>query len=201
MLNFTGKKVLIVSDTHFGHSKMVTSSEVRFENTRRYATTDEMDEDIIARWNEQVDSNTVVIFLGDFLMNCPVKETENRVKYLLQRLNKPAEFYWIIGNHDHLIRKKVPDIHMQHYITFEYKGRKFLAQHYGFSEAEFGFDDKVLNELIADGEHFDVLVHGHTHSDQKLSKTNRADEYQYQNCVCWDAWYRLVDPAELRSAQ
>ena len=201
MIDFTGKKVLIVSDTHFGHKKMVASSEDRFERIRRYNTTDEMDQDIIDRWNEQVDSSTVVIFLGDFLMNCPIKETSNRVHFLLHKLNKPAEFYWIVGNHDHVIRKKVPDIHMQRYITFKYKGRTYFAQHYGFSEDEFGYDDKILNELIENGEHFDVLVHGHSHSDQKVSKTNRADEYQYQNCVCWDAWYRLVDPAELRSAQ
>lgn len=193
------EKILLISDIHFGHKKMVKSCPEHFEQCRIYETIEEMDNDIIAKWNQQVDSDTIVIFLGDFLMSCPNKEIEDRVNSIFNSLNKPKQFFWIIGNHDHGLRKKFKNkIFMEDYLYFEFKGKNYLCQHFGFSENEFGYDDKVLNDLIATGNKVDVLVHGHTHSNQKISDTMRDDEHKVQNCVCWDAWYKLVDINELK---
>lgn len=195
MFDLTGEKVLFFSDTHFGHSKLVSGCENHFENCRNYATTDEMDEDIIKKFNEVVDKDTIVIFLGDFLMNCPKQDIHKRVKYILHKLNKPNRFHWIRGNHDHVIEQQFQDqIFLDRYLRFKYNDKIYLCQHYGFSPHEYGYDDSWLDKY----DDIDVLVHGHTHSKEKTSLiTGRNDRYKVQNCVCWDAWNRLVSIDEL----
>ena len=200
MLTFNSdEKVLILSDAHFGHAKLTRNCDQRFDQYRNYDTTDEMENDIITKWNRKVDENTIVIFLGDFMFGGPASKTAERFRAFLKKMNKPKEFYFIMGNHDHLIRKKVEDIYMQNYLYFKYKGRNYLCQHFSFTDDQYGNPD-VLNHLINIGAPVDVLVHGHTHSQQKYSDTMRDDGYVVQNNVSWEAWNDLVDVSELKDA-
>lgn len=73
-----------ISDTHFGHEKIISMCERPFENV------DEMNEAIITNWNSVVRDDDDIYFLGDFARS-------NAEKYL-KRLN--GKKHLIIGNHD-----------------------------------------------------------------------------------------------------
>ncbi|MFR5135571.1 MAG: phosphoesterase, partial [Acutalibacter sp.] len=49
-----------IADTHFGDGNIL-----RYEN-RPFATVEEMDQELIRRWNEKVGEGDTVFHLGDF---------------------------------------------------------------------------------------------------------------------------------------
>jgi len=80
--------IFFASDTHFGHANII-----RFCN-RPFGTVEEMDEALVANWNDKVGGNDTVYFLGD-LFFCASAE---RVRDILGRLK--GKKHLIIGNHD-----------------------------------------------------------------------------------------------------
>lgn len=80
------------SDTHFGH-KLMVNPMLEFE-ARPFATTEEMDEGLIERWNNTVDPDDEVFHLGDVGLCSPA-----RLKFILDRLN--GKIHLIEGNHEH----------------------------------------------------------------------------------------------------
>ena len=58
---------LYIADTHFGHKNII-----RFDS-RPFATVDEMEEEMVKRWNIAVEPSDTVYILGDF---CWGKEDE-----------------------------------------------------------------------------------------------------------------------------
>ena len=76
MLHFT-------SDHHFGHKKILEYTNRPFE------TVDEMDEAMIARWNEKVGSDDEVYHLGDVGLS-----SSGKLRNILDRLN--GKIYHII---------------------------------------------------------------------------------------------------------
>ena len=79
--------IWFISDTHFGHGNII-----RYCN-RPFQTVEEMNKEMIHRWNEKVDANDVVWHLGDFAL-CKKSEIE---RLLLQLHGK---IRLIKGNHD-----------------------------------------------------------------------------------------------------
>lgn len=77
--------VFFIADTHFGDAAIF-----RYEN-RPFASVDEMDAQMIARWNAAVQPDDTVYHLGDF-------GADGREKEILSRLNGTK--YLIKGNHD-----------------------------------------------------------------------------------------------------
>lgn len=82
-----GSGVFFTSDTHFGHNGIINCTHRPFKNA------DEMDETLIALWNQTVGPNDIVFHLGDFCWNGSQKWVE-----ILKRLNGVK--YLIVGNHD-----------------------------------------------------------------------------------------------------
>jgi len=85
--------VFLVSDTHFGHAGVCRFAhpddpEVKL---RPWTDPDEMDEDMIRRWNDRVRPNDKVYHLGDVVINRKALKT-------LARLN--GDKVLIRGNHD-----------------------------------------------------------------------------------------------------
>lgn len=197
-------KVFFVSDLHLNHRKLCSSYEDHFDQIRKYATTDEMNEDIVKQWNNTVTDNDIVINFGDIMMNTPGSKCVEVFREYYNKLHF-KHMYIIRGNHDFVLFKKLnqvidefPKITLVNdYIMFTNNLGTYLCQHYDFSDKEMFGDPTYLNQLK--DEKIDYLVHGHTHSDQKLSNTSREDKYQIQNCVCWDAWYRPVNATEMIS--
>ena len=84
--------IFLVSDTHFGHTgvcKFTRNDGVT--KLRPWDNADEMDEEMIKRWNETVRPNDKVYHLGDVVINRKALKT-------LHRLN--GDKVLIRGNHD-----------------------------------------------------------------------------------------------------
>ncbi len=75
------------SDAHFMHANIIKYCRRPFE------LASQMDEALIAKWNELVSSNDLVFYLGDFSMS---KEAYTQI---LPRLHFKKMFF-ILGNHD-----------------------------------------------------------------------------------------------------
>ena len=85
--------VFLVSDTHFGHAGVCkfTHPDDPEVKLRPWADPDEMDEEMIRRWNDRVRPNDKVYHLGDVVINRKALKT-------LSRLN--GDKVLIRGNHD-----------------------------------------------------------------------------------------------------
>lgn len=81
------KKVFITSDTHFDHARII-----QYEN-RPFNSVQEMNEEMIKRWNLKVSNNDTVFHLGDFCFSNKDRTTE-----IISRLN--GKKILVMGNHD-----------------------------------------------------------------------------------------------------
>lgn len=81
----------LVSDTHFGHAGVCRFLREDGTKLRPWDNPDEMDEELVRRWNERVRPNDKVYHLGDVVIN-------RRALKTLHRLN--GDKVLIKGNHD-----------------------------------------------------------------------------------------------------
>ena len=194
MIDFTGENVIVVSDTHFKHKRLCEKEENPFDRTRKYQYITEMDNDIITKWNETIKDNDIVIFMGDFMLGCPVRETEETFYKYFNQLNHGKKMYWIVGNHDHIIRKKIgfEKLNMCWNMMFMKDNRLFVLQHHDFREVNNKMPNCEYDNKV-------VFVHGHTHNEERISRFSYKGMDLIQNNVCWEAWYRPVNVEELSS--
>lgn len=76
------------SDHHFGHSNIIQFCE------RPFSSIEEMNETLIQRWNEKVQPEDEVYYLGDFALT----KNNDLVAEILDQLNGTK--YLITGNHE-----------------------------------------------------------------------------------------------------
>lgn len=84
-------KVFFTSDIHFGHENVI-----RFDG-RPFATVEEMDAELIRRWNAKVGKGDLVYVLGDFIW----KTRNEDAPSLIKSLN--GQIILIKGNHDRFL--------------------------------------------------------------------------------------------------
>ena len=106
--------IYYTSDTHFGHTNII-----RFAN-RPYKSVEEMDEDIIAKWNSKVKHGDLVYHLGDFAW------TDHK-KYK-DRLNGQIILLW--GNHDKGLNRASYFSEICHYREVKDNKQKLVLFHY-----------------------------------------------------------------------
>lgn len=82
------KDVFVTSDTHFGHANIIQYCN------RPFSSVEEMDEALIAGWNEVVKPGDKVYHLGDVYMS----RGNGNAERILSRLNGTKVL--ILGNHD-----------------------------------------------------------------------------------------------------
>lgn len=82
-------KIFFTSDLHLGHKNVI-----RFDN-RPFSSVEEMDREIIARWNRKVSANDTVYVLGDVSWY-----NLEKTKQLVSSLN--GHKFLICGNHDRI---------------------------------------------------------------------------------------------------
>ena len=88
--------IFFTSDTHFSHANMVTTFTLPDGSpARTFASVDEMDETMIARWNEAVRPQDHIYHLGDLTMHRQIGQIRYRV---LDRLHGHKRL--LLGNHD-----------------------------------------------------------------------------------------------------
>ena len=122
-------KIYYISDLHFSHEKII-----KFCN-RPYKTIEEMDEDIINKWNSIVTPNYVVRILGDIALPKSKDDVEKAIK-LVKRLNGKKSL--IIGNHDTELleeeRFRQLFSSIKHYDKVTDNGRNVILSHYPIEE-------------------------------------------------------------------
>ncbi len=131
-----------ISDTHFGHEATCTKFK-REDGTplRPFSSSQEMDEEMVSRWNSVVKSGDVVYHLGDVAI-------KKQFLPILARLNGSKRL--IRGNHDIFPTK----VYLQYFKEI-YGVRVFV-------------DDFILSHIPLHpdcvGNRFKTNVHGHLHA-------------------------------------
>lgn len=82
-----GQHLFLTSDTHFGHENIIKYC------SRPFTSADEMDAEMITRWNIVVQPDDVVIHLGDIAF-----KNRRQVEEIVSKLN--GKVYLVVGNHD-----------------------------------------------------------------------------------------------------
>lgn len=85
-------KVFFTADLHFGHENVIKL------DGRPFASVEEMDEELIRRWNAKVGKGDLVYVLGDMIWQC---HNDGAVE-LIKKLN--GQIILIKGNHDRFLK-------------------------------------------------------------------------------------------------
>jgi calcineurin-like phosphoesterase family protein len=156
--------VFLVSDTHFGHAgvcRFVRNDGVT--KLRPWDSAEEMDEAMVAAWNERVRPTDKVYHLGDVVIN-------RKALGIMRRLN--GDKVLIRGNHD-IFRD---DEYREHF-------RELRAYHV--------MNGMILSHIPIHTEslgRFGVNIHGHTHANRVMlsgfnGKITDIVDVRY-HCVC-----------------
>lgn len=154
--------VWVTSDCHFGHKNVI-----KYEN-RKYTNVEEMDLDLINRWNSKVGIKDEIYILGDFTLS-------NNKSYaidILKRLN--GRKYLILGNHDNISQKKEVMVYFEwvkKYFELDYKDNHFVMFHFPI----LSWNRKY---------HGAIHLYGHIHG-------NKLTEYQIVNEIVMKNSYNV----------
>jgi calcineurin-like phosphoesterase family protein len=162
--------VFLTSDTHFGHAGVCRFTEADgVTKIRPWTDPDEMDEEMIKRWNATVRPNDKVYHLGDVVINRKALKT-------LARLN--GDKVLIRGNHD-IFRDDEYRLYFRELRAYHVMNGMILS-HIPVHEASLG--------------RFGVNIHGHLHTnrvkkargiDAKTGATLYSTENDVRyHCVC-----------------
>jgi len=146
----------ITSDTHWGHANIIKYSKRPFRNV------EEMDEELILRWNAKVPEGAVIYHLGDFGFARP-----NRLKEIIRRLHGRIRIF--PGNHDKtLLNDKSIQAMFDWCRPFSFheskgaNGQMIVMCHYAFD---------VWNK----SHHGAWMLHGHSHGSLPPGNRIRMD--------------------------
>jgi calcineurin-like phosphoesterase family protein len=164
--------VFLVSDTHFGHAGVCRfMREDGVTKLRPWDNPEEMDEEMIKRWNERVRPNDKVYHLGDVVIN-------RRALPTLARLN--GDKVLIRGNHDIF-----PDTEYGKYfreLRAYHVMNGMILSHIPVHEASLG--------------RFGTNIHGHLHAS-RVKKARGVDartgETLYSNEIDTRYWCACVE--------
>lgn len=154
--------VFLVSDTHFGHAGVCRFTDsTTNEKIRPWTDPDEMDEEMVKRWNETVRPNDKVYHLGDVVIN-------RKALPIMNRLN--GDKVLIRGNHD---------------IFKDEDYRKYFRE----LRAYHVMNGMILSHIPIHTEslgRFGVNIHGHLHTGRVMKyglRSERVIDVRY-HCVC-----------------
>ena len=161
--------VFLTSDTHFGHTGVCHFTNKDGSKMRPWTDPDEMDEEMVKRWNETVRPNDKVYHLGDVVIN-------RKALKIMSRLN--GDKVLIRGNHD-IFRD---DEYRQYF-------RELRAYHV--------MNGMILSHIPIHEEslgRFGVNIHGHLHTNRVMKHTETLHEFHHRgsrhyvdvryHCVC-----------------
>ena len=144
-------KIYVMSDTHFGHKNVIQYCRPNFKSV------EEMDETLIKNWNDTVDNDDTVFFLGDFALG-----PSERLVELGKRLN--GKKILIRGNHDRASDTKFREAGFQDIF------KKPLLMHFDKFDITIEFSHAPNQEAVYPN------VYGHLHEKGTNDKTHF--------CVC-----------------
>lgn len=151
------QRKLYISDLHLFH-KNVTKSGKNFDN-RPYENIEEMNEDILRRWNGAVTNADHVYILGDMIWNFNSENQEEAMR-VLNTMN--GNLHLILGNHDRInsaiFKKRFEEIVHYKKITDTAFGQEktVILSHYYIPFYESHYHDSIL-------------LHGHSHNTEEAA--------------------------------
>ena len=159
------------SDPHFGHKGVIEFC------SRPYADRDEMNEDLIKRYNEVVPEDGTCVWVGDcFFLN------QELAKQIMRRLNGTKIL--VRGNHDDKPHKMVE--RGFHLVTDELwldiAGYPCRVNH--FPPAGYSSDARYNARRPPWSPH--VLIHGHTHANWKVETKGKGKKMLHVGVDAWD---------------
>lgn len=182
--------IFFTSDTHFSHVNILKYCNRPFKDT------DHMDEEIIRRWNETVSPDDTVFHLGDIALG-PIVTSLPKIARLNGR--KIA----ILGNHDRPFMRAgkadEEDWWQRYEEVFDrvvhWQGQDLYIEDYGyFRLSHFPYTgDHTAEDRHSEHRPVDdglVLIHGHTHSTDRLTYSNKGTPQIHVGQDAWD--YRPV---------
>lgn len=162
--------IFFSADHHFYHSNIIRYC------ARPFCSVEEMNDEMIARWNSTVSPNDVVYYLGDFSLAI------RPVELFARKLH--GEKHLIMGNHDlcHPIHKKRAERLLPKYFEFGFKsielsrdmeieGQNVLLHHmpYAFDAAEEEGRPTPKHRAYRPTKEDRWLLHGHIHEKWKVN--------------------------------
>lgn len=102
------QKIWFTADTHQGHANIIRYDNVALGSKlgylpRPYKNTDEMDADMIEKWNSVVSEGDIVYHLGDLSLDKNIHRARDWVKQL------NGKIYIVLGNHKSVDKVLVKD--------------------------------------------------------------------------------------------
>jgi len=155
--------IFVTSDTHFGHAGVCVFTTDDGSKLRPWASADEMDEDMVERWNAVVKPEDKVYHLGDVVIN-------RKALGIMRRLN--GRKVLIKGNHDIF---KLSD----------------YVEHFKDIRAYHVMDGMIFSHIPMHVEslaRFGCNVHGHLHANRVMrvkhtGATPEIDPRYFSACV------------------
>lgn len=146
------------ADTHFNHSGVIEYCN------RPHKTVQEMNEDLISKWNNRVAKHDHIYLLGDFGFH---KQTSLNWKcepldVIFSRLN--GHKHLVVGNHDEKnpIISKLPWVSQTHIKKVKWEGMRVVCCHYAL-------------ETWPGAAHGYIHLHGHSHGLLRHKIARRRD--------------------------
>lgn len=186
------RKVFFTSDLHFGHENVI-----RFDN-RPFNTVEEMDAELVRRWNEKVSKSDLVYVLGDMIW----KARNNEAETLIRSLN--GQIILIKGNHDRFLHNT--------------KAKSALAGVKDYDDICVKLEDGTERRVILShyyipfyiGHRYQgIHLHGHSHNTEEfrqeelIKETLKANGFETRaynvGCMHWN--YELVTLDEILAAK
>jgi len=109
----TEKNIFLISDTHFDHKNII-----RFCR-RPFRSRGHMNYALIKNWNNSIDKNDIVFFLGDMVYG----RGSRHIDYWLRRLK--GKIYFVNGNHE--MKSRIVKFYYK--LIIKYNNKKFLLVH------------------------------------------------------------------------
>jgi calcineurin-like phosphoesterase family protein len=154
--------VFLVSDTHFGHLGVCKFTRNDGTKLRPWDSPEEMDEEMVKRWNETVRPTDKVYHLGDVVIN-------RKALSIMHRLN--GDKVLIKGNHDIF---KLED----------------YTQHFRDIRGYHVMNNYILSHIPVHPDakgRFAGNIHGHTHSNNIMMQKHAGAALEidpWYQCVC-----------------
>lgn len=159
--------IYLTSDHHFGHARIIELCN------RPFSSVEEMNEEMIRRWNEVVIDDDTVYHLGDLSMG---QADENIT--MTARLN--GRKFLLPGNHDKLFSHRSQEFQARWRPFYEDAGWRITMEQWdlrGYTLCHFPristdptderHDDRYLD--LRPDDDGTILIHGHTHSHAATS--------------------------------
>lgn len=188
-------KIFFTSDTHISHQNIIKYCD------RPFSDVDHMDAELIRRWNEVVSPEDVVYHLGDVALG-PIDKSLDKINSL------NGQKVLIVGNHDRpFMRQGKADESVWwdkyrevfSHVSSLWSIVLFLDPHGEFALSHFPYDgDSHDEDRYKDFRRIDngvPLIHGHTHSKEKISYSKKGTLQIHVGVDAWD--YRPVSLGEI----